>query len=54
MDLSVVPSLHGNKITADKDLEKSLVSEIRNITEPTLYACASHHRDHKNAWNTPL
>ena len=24
MDLSVVSSLHGNKITADKDLEKSL------------------------------
>ena len=24
MDLSVASSLHGNKITADKDLEKSL------------------------------
>ena len=53
MDLSVASSLHGNKITADKDLEKSL-SEIRNITEPTLHACASHHRDHKNTWHTPL
>ena len=54
MDLSVASSLHGNKITADKDLEKSLVPEIRNITEPTLHACASHHRDHKNTWHTPL
>ena len=26
MDLSVASSLHGNKITADKDLEKSLKS----------------------------
>ena len=47
MDLSVASSLHGNKITADKDLGKSLVPEIRNITGPTLHACASHHRDHK-------
>ena len=31
MDLSVASSLHGNKITADKDLEKLQVSEIRNI-----------------------
>ena len=30
------------------------VPEIRNITEPTLHACASHHRDHKNTWHTPL
>ena len=27
MDLSVASSLHGNKITADKDLEKSLKSQ---------------------------
>ena len=46
MDLSVASSLHGNKITADKDLQKA-VPEIRNITGPTLHACASHHRDHK-------
>ena len=46
MELNVASSLHGNKITADKDLEKSL-SEIRNITEPTLHACASHHIDQK-------
>ena len=30
------------------------VPEIRNITGPTLHACASHHRDHKNTWTTPL
>ena len=41
MDLSVASSLHGNKITADKDLER-------------WHACASHHRDHKNTWHTPL
>ena len=29
------------------------VAEIRNITEPTLHACASHQRDHKNTWTTP-
>ena len=27
---------------------------VRNITERTLHACASHHRDHKNTWHTPL
>ena len=53
MDLSLASSLHGNKITADKDLEKS-VPEIRIITGPTLHACASHHRDHQNTWTTPL
>ena len=54
MDLSVAPSLHGNKITADEDLREITVPEIRNITGPTLHACASHHRDHKNTWTTPL
>ena len=56
MDLSVASSLHGNKITADKDLEQRYhqVPEIRNITGPTLHACAIHHRDHKNTWTTPL
>ena len=53
MDLSVATCIHSNKITADKDLEKSL-TEFRNITKPSLHACASHHRDHKNTWNTPL
>ena len=53
MELSVASSLHGNKITADKDLEK-LLSEIRNIMEPSLHACASPHRDHKNTWTIPL
>ena len=53
MDLSVASSLHGNKITADKDLEKSL-SEIRNITGPSLHACASRHIDHKTTWHTPM
>ena len=46
MDLSVATWIHSNKITA--------VPEIRNITEPSLHACASHHRDHKNTWHTPL
>ena len=46
MDLSVASSLHGNKITADP--------EIRNIRGPTLHACDSHHRDHKNTWTIPL
>ena len=52
MDLSVASSLHGNKITADK--RNHQVPEIRNITEPSLHACASHHRGHKNTWHTPL
>ena len=47
MDISVASSLHGNKITADKDLKKSQVPEIRNIIGPSLHACASHHIDHK-------
>ena len=51
MDLSVASSLQGNKITADKIYQ---VPEIRNITEPTLHACASHHSDHKNTWHAPL
>ena len=50
MDLSVATWIHSNKITADRDQ----VPEIRNITEPSLHACASHHRDHKNTWPTPL
>ena len=54
IDLSVDTWIHGNKITADKDLEKLQVPEIRNITEPSLHACASHHKDHKNTWHTPL
>ena len=53
MDLSVSSSLHGNKITADKDRNYK-VPEIKNITEPSLHACASHHRDRKNTWHTPL
>ena len=53
MDLSVASSLHGMKITADR-LGEITVSEIRNITGPSLYACDSHHRDHKNTWHTPL
>ena len=52
MDLSVASSLHGNKITADEDLRE--VPEIRNITGPTLHACASHHRDYENTCTTPL
>ena len=54
MDLSVSSSLHGNKIIADKDFREFIVPEIRNITGPSLHACASHHRDHKNTWHTPL
>ena len=53
MDLSVASSLHGNKITANKDRNHQ-VPEIRNITEPTLHGCATHHRDHQNIWTTPL
>ena len=53
MVLSVATCIHRNKITAVTDFEK-LVSEIRNITEPSLHACASHHRDQKNTWHTPL
>ena len=54
MDLFVATSIHSNKITAVTDLEKITVPEIRNITKPSLHACASHHRDHKNTWHTPL
>ena len=53
MDLSVASSLNGNKITTVTD-SKINVPEIRNITKPSLHACASHHRDHKNTWHTPL
>ena len=35
-------------------LREITVPEIRNITGPTLHPCASHHRDHKNTWTTPL
>ena len=35
-------------------LREITVPEIRNITGPTLHACASHHRDHKNTWHIPL
>ena len=52
MDLSVATWIHGNKIAAVTDLTK--VPENRNITKPSLHACASHHRDHKNTWHTPL
>ena len=31
MDLSVASSLHGNKITADKDLEKSLSQKSETL-----------------------
>ena len=54
MDLTVATRIHSNKITADKDLAKSEVPEIRNITKPSLHACASHHIDHRNTWHTPL
>ena len=53
MDLTVDTRIHGNKITADR-LRENTVPEIRNITGPSLHACASHHRDHKNTWHTPL
>ena len=60
MDLSVASSLHGNKITADKDFENYEVPEIRNITKPSLHACVSNqkitkiHGIHlfKMAWHT--
>ena len=53
MDLSVDTWIHSNKITAVTDSVK-LLSENRNITKPSLHACASHHIDHKNTWHTPL
>ena len=53
MDLSVATWIHSNKRTAVTDLE-NLVPEIRNITKPSLHACASHYRDPKNTWHTPL
>ena len=55
MYLTVATWIHSNKITAVKeDLAKSEVPEIRNITKPSLHACASHHIDQKNTWHTPL
>ena len=53
MDLSVDIWIHSNKIAADTDLVK-LVPENRNITKPSLHACANRQRDHKNTWYTPL
>ena len=54
MDLAVDTWIHGIKITAGKDLAKFEVPENRNITKPSLHACASHHIDHQNTWHTPL
>ena len=53
MDLPVDTWIHSNKITAVTD-GKITVPEFRNITKPSLHACASHHRDQKNIWHTPL
>ena len=54
MDLSVAPSLHGNKITADKDLEKSLSlkSEILRGLLCKLVLVTTEIT--KNTWTTPL
>ena len=49
MDLTVDTWIHGNKITA-----KFKVPGNRNITKPSLHACASHHIDQKHTWHTPL
>ena len=54
MDLSVTSSLHGNKITAVTDFAKFYVPGNRNITKPSLHACASHNIHHKNKWHTRL
>ena len=48
MDLTVATWIHGNKITAGKNLAKTEVPENRNTTKPSLHACASHHIDHNN------
>ena len=53
MDLSVDTRIHSNKITAVTDSENPVPGN-RNITKPSLHACASHHIDHKNTWHTPL
>ena len=53
MDLSVATWIHGNKITAGKGRQNPVL-ENRNITKPSLHACASHHIDHKNTWYIPL
>ena len=53
MDLTVDTWIHGNKITAETDSEITVL-ENRNITKPSLHACASHHIDQKNTWHTPL
>ena len=37
-----------------RGLGEITVSEIRNITGPTLHACSSHQKDHKNTLTTPL
>ena len=54
MDLSVATRIHSNKLTAVTDGKITQVSETRNITKPSLHACASHDIDHKNTWHTPL
>ena len=36
------------------DLAEMTVTEISNIMEATLHACASHHRDPKNTRLAPL
>ena len=48
MDLTIATWIHGIKITAGKDLAKFQVTENRNITKPSLHACASHHKYHKS------
>ena len=51
IDLTLDTWIHGNKIIAVTD---NKITEIRSITEPSFNACASHHKDHKNTWHTPL
>ena len=42
------------KLQQTKTWRNHQVPEIRNITGPTLHACASHHVDHKNTCQAPL
>ena len=54
MDHSIATWIHGIKILSGQWLRRILSPWISNITRATLHACASHHIDHKNTWQTPL
>ena len=54
MDLSVASSLHGNKITADKDLGKILSLKSETLRGLVCMLVLVTTEITKNTWHTPL